>query len=108
MRTRTFRGALLALALPLSLGAQQKVDIARATAKDVAVTLQGPFARLNIIAWAFDSVSITGTLMHGAQIENVFAGDPGLRPKGAKVYIRGPEDMVKGGTVIEMRVPARW
>ena len=105
MRTRTLFGALLALALPLAIGAQQKVDIARATAKDVAVTLQGPFARLNIVAWAFDSVAITGTLMHGAQIENVFAGDPGLRPKGAKVYIRGPEDMVKGGTVIEMRVP---
>ena len=104
MRTRSILVALLALA-PFTTARAQQVNINQAVAKDVAVTFQGPFGRLNIIAWAHDSISITGTLMNGAQIENVFPGDPGVRPRGAKVYIRGPENMIKGGTTIEMRVP---
>lgn len=95
--------ALAAAASPAT--AQQKVDIGRTVAKDIAITFQGPFAQLKVIAWDIDSVSITGTLDHGAQIENVFAGDMGARPRGAKVYVKGPEGMVKRGTTIEMRVP---
>jgi hypothetical protein len=107
MRIALLAGFALATMAVAPLGAQlpQRVNIGRAVASDVSITCQGPFAQLKVIAWAFDSVSVTGELTPGAQIENVFAGDPGVRPRGAKIYVRGPEGMVKQGTALEIRVP---
>ncbi len=91
-----------ALHLPL---AAQDVNIGHRVAPDVAVSLVGPFSHLRVIGWRVDSVSVTGYMAQGYRLENVFAGDPGVPSRGAKLYIDGPEAVTPKSAILELRVP---
>lgn len=96
---------LAALASPVvGLHAQQRIDIRRPVAPDVAVRISGSYAKLEIIAWQHDSLALTGTLPKGARLDGGVAA-VGV-PRGAKFWIEpGPNG--PGGEQLVLRVPAR-
>jgi hypothetical protein len=100
--------AAVLFALPMaSAAAQQKVDIARRTTPNFALRLSGPFAKLRVVAWDHDSISIVGTLPKGHRLESSFGGDLKLPSSGAKMFIEAPLDVGTGGGSLEMRVPRK-
>jgi len=106
MRTLILRAALLG-PLPIAAGvAQQQVDIGRRTAPDVALRLVGSFAKLTVVGWDRDSVSITGTLPKGARLDGGFAETRGVPARNGKWFIESPVGVETGGA-IELRVPSR-
>ena len=97
-----------AAALPLSLGAQQKVDIRRAAAPEISIRLTGAFASLRILGWAKDSVAVTGTLPKAARFEAYFGNNASEPSRGAKMYVEAPNDNAAAAAgELELRVPTR-
>ena len=84
----------------------QRVDVGHSATSDIAVNLVGPFASLKVIAWKADSVHVSGFLSSAYRLENVFAGDPKLPSRGAKLYIDGPEEVTPKAAILELHVPA--
>lgn len=98
---------IAALATPLlAARAQQQVDIARRTAPDIAVRLTGAFAKLRIVAWEHDSVTLTGTLPKGYRFDGGFGTSLVGPTRGSKWYIEDGGSGLGGGALV-MQVPRR-
>ena len=96
--------ALVAL-LPLgAIGAQHKVNIGRAAAPDVSVRLSGGFSSLRVIAWANDSLSLTGSVGAGSRLEGGPLNSSGP-VKGMKFFIEMASDANIAANKLELRVP---
>jgi hypothetical protein len=106
MRRTAAVAALLAFAAIDAIGAQQKLNIGHAAAPDVSFRLDGDFAKVRIIGWSRDSVSIMGYAPKGTRFQSHFGDGPNDRSTGAKAYLvpdeKGP---VVPGSTIELRVP---
>lgn len=94
----------LALAVPLTLPAQRKVDVRRAVKPDVYVRLNGAFGDLKVIGWDKDTLVLTGTLPNSARLDPMGVGGSGPPAGGMKFYIEGPSDEGATGS-LELRVP---
>jgi hypothetical protein len=100
----TLTAALVMLALPAALEAQQRVDIRRAVTSDVSVRVSGAYAKLDVVAWNVDSIALTGTLPKGARLEGGVGSTVGPA-RGAKFWIE-PAAVHTGGGTLVLRVPA--
>jgi hypothetical protein len=98
--------SLLALAvMPLApAGAQQKVDIRRASTSDVSVRLSGAFASLRIVASPADSIVLTGAVGVGHRLEGG-ALHPTGATSGMKFFVESPNEASIAGNRLELRVP---
>lgn len=105
MRSTLRLAALVALPLAAA-AAQQQVDIGSRTAPDVSLRVTGAFARLRVVAWDRDSVSITGTLPKGYRFDGGFSNPLAGPSRGAKWFIEAGGGGPTGGA-LELRVPAR-
>jgi hypothetical protein len=95
------------LAVPfIATAAQQQVDVARRTAPDIALRLTGAFAKLRIVAWEHDSVTITGVLPKGYRFDGGFYASPVGPTRGSKWFINDGGSGPGGGALV-MHVPAR-
>jgi hypothetical protein len=97
--------ALLAFLLPSRAVAQQKIDAGHLAASDVSIRMGGPIARVRVIGWERDSVSITGSLPKGRRLENMFGGDPGAAVRGVKMFVETNELQPTPAGTVELRVP---
>ena len=99
------RLSVLALLAPLGVAtAQQKVDIQRSCVPTVSVRLSGAFSSVKVVAWASDSVSLTGGLGAGSRMD----GGPlsGTGPvSGIKFYVEAPDEAALRSNKLELRVP---
>lgn len=92
------------LLVPALAGAQQKVDMRRAATPDVSVRLSGAFASLRVVAWAADSIALTGVVGAGHTVQGGplnFTGPV----KGMKFFVEGNSDASVAATRLELRVP---
>lgn len=101
---RLFGIAMFALSPVVAL-AQQRVDIRRVVTSDVSVRVSGAFAAIKVMAWAHDSMAMTGTLPKGARLEGGVGGNNPTPARGAKFWIE-PAPTNPGGGTLELRVPA--
>lgn len=92
------------LLVPGLLPAQQKVDIRRAATSTVSVRLSGPFASLRIIAWAHDSIALTGAVGAGNSVQGGPLNFTGA-VTGMKFYVDGAPDANTMANRFELRVP---
>src|SRR6187431_3271702 len=102
------KNSLLIFALSLaplaSAPAQQKVDIQRGSTPTVSVRLGGAISSVKVIAWAHDSVSITGALGSGSRMD----GGPSRVAgpiQGLKFFVEAADDAALRGNILELRVP---
>jgi hypothetical protein len=101
----SFCMAILWSALAVSnAAAQQKVDAGHAAAPDVSMRLSGPFAKLQIIGWQSDSISITGTLPKGSRLE-AYMGDTPAPARGVKMYVDAANPNAPAGGSLILHVP---
>jgi hypothetical protein len=100
--------AALALAASTTNATAQggRVNLGHSAAKDIAVRLVGPFARLKVTGWAHDSVALVGWIPPTFKLDNAFAGDPGVPSRGAKFYIDGEGVVTMKTASLELFVPA--
>jgi DUF4097 and DUF4098 domain-containing protein YvlB len=95
---------LAALASPAPASSQQKVDIRRSATPTVNVRLSGMFSSLRVIAWANDSIALTGVVSAGNRLEGGplnFTGPVA----GMKFFIEGTTDANVAANKLELRVP---
>jgi len=104
MRIRLIASLLAIPAIPALCGAQQKVDIRRATTPTVSVRLGGAMSQVRVIGWDRDSVVITGSLGVGSRMDGGALNTPGP-VQGIKFFIDAPDDAALANNVIELRVP---
>ena len=98
--------AMLALAVPATAQEKNGVFVAHAVARDVAVRLTGSFGVLRIVGWQHDSLSLSGVMQKGFTLaQPIFSGDPGVLPRGAKLYIEAPDGIYPKMVQLELRVP---
>ncbi|MEP7345882.1 MAG: DUF4097 family beta strand repeat-containing protein [Gemmatimonadaceae bacterium] len=99
----------LATALPLTVASgQQKVDVRHAASPDIGLRIVGGFAKLRIIGWSKDSVTVTGVLPKEARFEAYFGGSATQPAKGAKMYIEAPNDQPASlSGALEIHLPAK-
>lgn len=95
---------LVALMAPTMGIAQEPVAAARRTTADVVVRLTGPIARLEVRAWAHDSVALSGTLPRGARLDGGFTRAADGPSRIVKWFIADSGAM--GGT-LRLDIPAR-
>jgi hypothetical protein len=104
MRLRVSTLLLVPLLGPVALLAQQKVDIRRPSTSTVSVRLSGPFSSLRIIAWAADSIALTGSLGAGSSVQGAPLNFTG--PVTAmKFFVDGAADASVAANRFELRVP---
>lgn len=84
--------------------AQQPIALARRTTSDVVVRLTGPIARLEVYAWAHDSVALTGYLSTGARLDGGFTRAADGPSRIVKWFIS--DSGTTGGT-LRLDLPAR-
>jgi hypothetical protein len=97
------RAALLLSCIALGQSAaQQKVNLGRAATPDIAIRLMGGVAKIRIVAWALDSVSITGFLPKGSELGGGFGTAPA---SGAKFFIQTADAQLPPDGALELRVP---
>lgn len=104
MLRRTVLLALSALLAASHATAQAKIDIHRAAKPNVSLRLSGAFASVKVIAWAHDSVAITGSVGPGSRFE----GGPleVVGPlSGMKFFVETENAASVAANRIEMRVP---
>jgi DUF4097 and DUF4098 domain-containing protein YvlB len=104
MFRRTLLFTLSALLVATPVAAQTKIAIHRAARPNVSLRLSGPFASLKVIAWAHDSIAITGGVGPG----NRFEGGPlevSGPLSGMKFFVETAEGAGIASNRIEMRVP---
>lgn len=106
MRYRIPLLAALLTAPVAQASAQQQIDIARRTAPDVAVRLTGAFAKLRVVAWEHDSVSISGTLPRGYRFDGGFGASLSGPTRTSKWFIDDGGSGPDGGSLV-LQVPAR-
>ena len=96
--------ALLALLVAAPLRAQAKIDIHRAAKPNVSLRLSGAFTSVKVIAWAHDSIAITGSVGPGSRFEGgpLEAAGP---LSGMKFFIETASGASIASNRIEMRVP---
>ena len=102
-RSRILGAALLALSSGVA-GAQQKVDIRRASTPNVSVRLSGNFASLVVSQWQQDSIALTGVVGAGTRFDGGAFNTTG-RVQGMKFYVEAPEGASIAGNRLELRVP---
>lgn len=96
--------ALVALMPPAVGSAQEPVAMARRTTADVVVRLTGPIARLEVRAWAHDSVALSGTLPRGARLDGGFTRAADGPSRIVKWFIA---DSGATGGVLRLDIPVR-
>ena len=99
----TFLAVATLLVAPQVVHAQQKVNVRRATTRDVYVRLNGAFSSLKVTGWQQDSVVITGVLPKESRFEPAM-GDISKPTPGMKFYIEGAANAPVSGS-LEMFVP---
>jgi hypothetical protein len=103
MKTRLL--TLLFTLLPTAtMAAQQKVDIHRPSTPTVSVRLSGAFSTVKVLAWANDSIALTGALGPGSRLEggpSHFTGPV----TGLKFYLEAPDESSQRANKLELRVP---
>lgn len=95
---------LLAPFASAALVAQAKVDIHRAATPSVSVRLSGAFSSLRVIAWAQDSIALTGAVGAGSRLDGGPLNVSGP-VRGMKFYIESADNASAAGNRLELRVP---
>ena len=96
--------SVLAMLVPLALPAQHKVEIQRSCVPTVSVRLSGAFSSIRVIAWATDSVALTGNLGVGSRMDGG-ALNPSGPVSGLKFYVEAPDEASQRNNKLELRVP---
>jgi len=102
------RNPLLTIAFlfaPLATApAQQKVDIQRSSTPTASVRLGGAISSVKVIAWASDSISLTGVLGSGSRMDGGPSGVTGPIT-GMKFFVEASDEAAMRGNKLELRVP---
>lgn len=97
------RALLLALALPATLAAQQKISTGFPLDADGSLRIQSPAGTVRIVAWDRDSVAVSGIIAPGG---GSYYG--GGRGRAGKLGVEARDPAVPGpGAELEIRVPVR-
>ncbi|MEX2177734.1 MAG: DUF4097 family beta strand repeat-containing protein [Gemmatimonadaceae bacterium] len=96
--------ALSALMAPLTVAAQQKVEIHRAAAPNVSVRIGGAFSSLKVSAWPSDSIALTGAVGVGSRLDGGSINRTGP-VTGMKFFVIATENASIAGNRLELRVP---
>lgn len=87
--------------------AMDPISVGQRAAPDVSIRLMGAFATLKIVAWAHDSIALTGAIPRGARFETGL-GAPGPRGlTGAKMFLESADPRAPAVATLELRVPAQ-
>ncbi|HEX7937444.1 MAG TPA: DUF4097 family beta strand repeat-containing protein, partial [Gemmatimonadaceae bacterium] len=102
---KIIRLALIGLVgLPFASGAQQSINIRRASSPTVSVRLNGFLSNVHVIGWDRDSVMLTGGVAAGSRLEG---GPQGSGPAvtGMKFYVDATDESAARANKLELRVP---
>jgi DUF4097 and DUF4098 domain-containing protein YvlB len=99
---------LATLALAAAAGdarAQIRTEYGHLAASDIAVMLNGNFAKVKVTGWSRDSIVVASDLPKGSRLEPMFGGDAATPARGVKMFVEAANKMAAPGGTVEIRLP---